>query len=35
MLKVFNCGYGMLVIISETELNRLEKGKYDILGKVI
>ena len=35
MLKVFNCGYGMLVIISETELNKLEKGKYDILGKVV
>ena len=35
MMKVFNCGYGMLVIISETELNKLEKGKYDILGKVV
>ena len=34
MLKVFNCGYGMLVIISEEELNKLEKNKYDILGKV-
>jgi phosphoribosylamine--glycine ligase/phosphoribosylaminoimidazole synthetase len=35
MLKVFNCGYGMLVIISENEFNKLEKGKYDILGEVI
>ena len=35
MLRVFNCGYGMLVIISEEELNKLEKHKYDILGKVI
>ena len=35
MLKVFNCGYGMLVIISEDEFNKLEKSKYDILGKVI
>ena len=35
MLKVFNCGYGMLVIISENELNKLENGKYDILGKVV
>ena len=35
MLKVFNCGYGMLVIISEEELNKLEKNTYDILGKVI
>jgi phosphoribosylamine--glycine ligase/phosphoribosylaminoimidazole synthetase len=35
MLRVFNCGYGMLVIISEEELNKLEKNKYDILGKVI
>ena len=35
MLRVFNCGYGMLVIISEEELNKLDKNKYDILGKVI
>jgi phosphoribosylamine--glycine ligase/phosphoribosylaminoimidazole synthetase len=35
MMKVFNCGYGMLIIISLEELDKLEKGKYDILGKVI
>ena len=33
MLEVFNCGYGMLVIISPLELEKLEN--YDLLGEII
>jgi len=35
MLKVFNCGYGMLVIISPEEFNKLNANDYTILGKII
>ena len=32
MLEVFNCGYGMLVIISPSELDKLDN--YDLLGHI-
>ena len=35
MLKVFNCGFGMLVIISEEEFNKLNANDYTILGHII
>ena len=35
MLKVFNCGFGMLVIISEDEYKKINNQDYIILGKII
>lgn len=35
MLKVFNCGFGMLVIISEDEYEKIKDENYIILGKII
>ena len=35
MLKVFNCGFGMLVILSEEEWHKLKTDEYIVLGKVI
>tara|TARA_B100001758_G_scaffold236649_1_gene237937 strand:- start:589 stop:2100 length:1512 start_codon:yes stop_codon:yes gene_type:complete len=35
MLKVFNCGFGMLVILSEEEWRKLKTDEYIVLGKVI
>ena len=35
MLKVFNCGFGMLVIISQEEYNKICHENYIVLGKII
>lgn len=35
MLKVFNCGYGMLIIISEEEYKKIIDEYYIVLGKVV
>ena len=37
MLKVFNCGYGMLVFINKNDINNLKKLNldYSIVGSVV
>ena len=35
LLKVLNCGFGMLVIISPSEWNKISDQNYTLLGKVV
>ena len=35
MLHVFNCGIGMLVFVSPSNIEKIKKNNYIILGKVV
>ena len=35
MLRVFNCGFGMLVFISSNDFEKIKDSNYTLLGKVV